>query len=161
MKKVNALILFSLFLVLLILFSWKSFSSPENNLKVISTDLPCLVPNLDLAMHIHQKLEIIVDSKEETIPAEIGLEGTCHRPIHTHETNGEIHIESQIIKDYTLGDFFTIWGKLIQRDGHTTTMIVDDQPSLEFEKLILKDDQKIKLIYTSAEGGSFSGGKIK
>ncbi len=148
MKKVNTLILFSLFLILLVLFSWQSFSSKEDKPKAIFTDLPCLVPNLDLAMHTHQKLEIIIDGKEEIIPAEIGLEGACHRPIHTHETNGEIHIESQTIKDYVLGDFFTIWGKLIQRDRYTMTMAVDGKPSLEFEKLILKDNQKIKLIYT-------------
>lgn len=112
------------------------------------TSVPCLVPNLPLATHIHPELSIIMDGKSVTIPAEIGLKGVCERVIHTHDASGQIHVESQTVRDYTLGDFFSVWGEKIQKDAYNLVMTVDGTPSKEFENLVLKENQKISLTYT-------------
>ncbi len=110
--------------------------------------VPCLVPNVDLVMHIHAVLTITVDGKDETVPANIGLGGSCEHALHTHDTTGTLHVESQTIRDWALGDFFQLWGKTIERDGYSVTMTVDGKPSQELNNLVLKDKQQIKLAYT-------------
>ena len=112
-----------------------------------TSELPCLLPNIDLAMHIHLKLHIIVDDKEEIIPANIGLTDNCHKPLHTHETDNELHVESQTIRDYTLGEFMSVWGKSIERDGYSVAMTIDDNPSAELGAHIFRDKEKIVLDY--------------
>jgi len=70
-----------------------------------------LQPNERLAFHIHPELKIFVDGKELTIPANIGIEPAGSRYIHTHQSDGVIHVESPVLHDFTLGDFFKVWGK--------------------------------------------------
>ena len=147
MKKVNALIIFSLFLVLLVLFS---FSKNKNSLSQISADVPCLLPNLPLVMHLHSELSIEIDGKIQNIPNTIGIEKSCERAIHMHnDTMGKIHVESQTVRDYTLGDFFSVWGEKIEKENYDLIMTVNNQPSKESSSVILKNDQKIKLVYTA------------
>lgn len=114
---------------------------------VDNSGVPCLVPNLPLVMHIHPHLAIEIDGKQKNLVKDIGISPTCERAIHTHEDTGEIHVESQIQRDYTLGDFMELWGEPIEREGYALMMSVDDQPSQEFGKLILKEKQQIKLTY--------------
>ncbi len=114
---------------------------------VDASGVPCLAPGLPLVMHLHPHLTIEIDGKQKIVSKNIGIGGTCERAVHTHEDTGEIHVESQIQRDYTLDDFMKLWNELIEREGYTLTMSVDDKPSQEFGKLILKDKQQIKLIY--------------
>ncbi len=113
------------------------------------TSVPCLVQGLPFTIHIHPELTVEIDGKPQTVPRDIGIGGVCERALHTHDGSGQIHIESQIQRDYTLGDFFTVWGEKIEKQNYTLTMLVDEKPSTEFGKLVLKDNQKIKLIYKS------------
>ena len=121
----------------------------KNNPFVDSIEVPCLVPNLPLVMHTHQNISVEIDGRAKIVPKDIGISSTCERAIHTHEATGEIHVESQIQREYTLNDFMATWGEPIDRAGETLTMLVDDKPSQEFGKLVLKDKQEIKLIYTT------------
>lgn len=114
---------------------------------VDTSGVPCLAPNLPLVMHLHPRLTIEIDGKPKKLVKDIGISPTCERAIHTHEDTGEIHVESQIQRDYTLDDFMKLWGEPIEREGYTLTMSVDEQPSQEFGTLVLKDKQQIKLIY--------------
>lgn len=41
----------------------------------------------------------------------ISKESKCLYWIHTHDETGKIHIESPLIRKFTLGDFFDIWGQ--------------------------------------------------
>ena len=111
-------------------------------------NLPCLAPNLPEVQHEHPNLKIIVDGKDETIPANIGLSGSCHRPLHTHDATGVIHIESQVVRDYKLGEFFEVWGQPLQKIGYELEMTIDGQLNSELENLIMKDKQEIVLKYT-------------
>src|SRR5437870_11139268 len=40
------------------------------------------------------------------IPGGIGFSSTCARPLHTHDTSGTIHVETDVNQNYTIGDFF-------------------------------------------------------
>jgi hypothetical protein len=63
-----------------------------------------------LAYHIHQHLDLWVNGKKVTVPAQIGIAQTFITEVHTHDTTGVIHVESPKTKDYVLGQFFGEWG---------------------------------------------------
>ncbi len=56
------------------------------------------------------QLQIIINGENQTIPARIGIAGTCVRPINTLTTSGTIHVRTDENRTYTLGDFFLVWG---------------------------------------------------
>src|ERR1700761_2624459 len=70
-------------------------------------------PTEGVAEHVHSQLLLYDRGKRLTVPASIGMSETagCLYWIHTHDSNGYIHIEAPVIKDYTLGQFFDIWGR--------------------------------------------------
>lgn len=119
---------------------------------------PCLVSNLPLLQHIHPKLHIFVDGKEETIPSDIGM-GACERAIHMHDVSGEIHVEAQDRHEYTLGEFFATWKKPLEREGYLLEMLVDGAASTELGALKFKDKQRIVLQYKGVIANNADGGK--
>lgn len=63
-------------------------------------------------LHIHQHLDVYVDGKAVEIPQGIGIPNpeTYISVIHTHTSDGVLHVESPTQQDYFLGQFFDIWG---------------------------------------------------
>ena len=76
--------------------------------------------------HIHAHLTIFVNGAARQIPAAIGIpgavaqqtptgtfigSGTCFYWLHTHAADGIVHIESPVVRTYTLGEFFDEWGQ--------------------------------------------------
>jgi hypothetical protein len=73
--------------------------------------LPPLSPMEGTAVHIHQHLDLYVDGRKVPVPARIGIHPAAgFAPLHTHDTSGVIHVESPTVRDYTLGQFFAVWG---------------------------------------------------
>ncbi|HEV2137896.1 MAG TPA: hypothetical protein VGR53_03575 [Nitrososphaerales archaeon] len=77
-----------------------------------ATPFPCAAEGNYI--HVHPYLQIWIDGKNVTIPAEIGItqSGSCLEPLHTHDSYGIIHVElskAEANKTWTLGDFFSIW----------------------------------------------------
>lgn len=70
------------------------------------------------AQHTHEHLDLFVDGQAITIPADIGINQAAGflAPIHTHDTTGIIHVESPVVRDFTLGEFFDVWG--VRFDSH-------------------------------------------
>lgn len=66
-----------------------------------------------LVYHIHSHLAVYLDGQPETIPADIGVRADCIYWLHTHDTSGVIHVESPTQTQYTLGQFFDIWGQTL------------------------------------------------
>ena len=65
-----------------------------------------------LVFHIHSHLDIFINGKPFTIPAQIGIiPGKCFYWLHTHDESGVIHIESPVSRNYTVGQFFDIWNQ--------------------------------------------------
>jgi hypothetical protein len=91
-----------------------------------------------LAFHIHAHLTVFVGGAPRQIPygvgiapplevqprpaAQFALGGAAFFWLHTHAADGIIHIESPIVRTYTLGDFFDIWHEPLgpQRVGPAT-----------------------------------------
>ena len=67
-----------------------------------------------LAFHIHEHLDLWVNGRKVTVPAEIGLDRFSFQPfvteLHTHDASGVIHVESAKRIPYTLGQLFGEWG---------------------------------------------------
>jgi hypothetical protein len=62
------------------------------------------------AFHIHQHLDVFVNGKHVTVPKLIGIyDGSFVTEIHTHTSDGVIHVESPTNRDYTLGQLFGEW----------------------------------------------------
>ncbi len=120
---------------------------PRIGKKTIATDVPCLIPNMPLNQHIHPHLAITIDGAAKIIPANIGL-ASCERALHTHDDTGIIHVEAQDKREYTLGDFFSVWGEQIKITNYTLVMTVDGRTNTALDKMLLKDKQEIMLTYT-------------
>ncbi len=121
----------------------------------------------ETAMHRHVLLHIIIGDEPITIPPYVGLPssaggtGNCVRPLHTHDATGKIHIESRVLRAYTLRDFFEIWAisqptgairfdreHLLQKDvtmhGGTIEVRIGpngDTPVTTYENTVLIDPQ--------------------
>ncbi len=61
--------------------------------------------------HIHPHLTLLDHGKPVEVPANIGIPGRCLYWLHTHTNDGIIHVESPQFGDFTLGEFFDIWGQ--------------------------------------------------
>jgi hypothetical protein len=62
--------------------------------------------------HIHARLHVYANGQPVTVPANIGIDqasGTASA-LHTHDTQGIIHIEADQPFTVKLSDFFEIWG---------------------------------------------------
>ncbi|HEY1331353.1 MAG TPA: hypothetical protein VGH10_07765 [Actinomycetota bacterium] len=64
------------------------------------------------AMHIHAHLDVFVEGRSVPVPAQIGIDPQAGflAPLHTHDGSGIVHVESPVVRTYTLGEFFDVWG---------------------------------------------------
>ena len=70
------------------------------------------LPAEGTTMHEHAAVKILVHGKNERIPTDIGIDtaaGTI-QSIHTHDDTGLVHLESSQSREFTLGEFFGVWG---------------------------------------------------
>lgn len=69
------------------------------------------------AFHIHAHLAIYDHGRAVPIPEDIGrpLFSGCFYWLHTHTPDGIIHVESPVVRTFTLGQFFAIWGEPLSR----------------------------------------------
>ena len=89
-------------------------------------------PLEQLVYHIHVHLTIFVDGRQQQVPVGIGIapplqvdrtplgdfavSGACFSWLHTHASDGIVHIESPVDRTYTLGQFFDIWKQPLGAD---------------------------------------------
>lgn len=101
-------------------------------------------------------MEIIVNGEKQTIPANVSIDSGCMRPVHTHDQTGTAHIEWKKPRDFALGDFFRVWGKTFNQsqvldfqadENHEVVVTVNGQRSEEYEKLVMRDGDRISIIY--------------
>ena len=106
--------------------------------------------------HIHPKLSIIIDGATQAIPENIGVKNNCMNPLHTHDASGMIHVESPVQKDFTLGDFFAVWGKTFSKDQILDTVVttpakltvrVNGTSVDTYENTIMNDKNQIEIEY--------------
>lgn len=96
-------------------------------------------------------LEMTVDGTPEIIGGGVGLTPTCIAEIHTGSEPGTIEaFSADPNRTFTLGDFFAVWGRSIERDGYALAATVGSTSTPEIANHILKDGDKITLTYTKA-----------
>jgi hypothetical protein len=69
-------------------------------------------------VHIHQHLDLYVDGKRLPVASDIGIaaDRSFISPLHTHEPppgdppDGIMHVESPTETNFSLGQFFAVWG---------------------------------------------------
>jgi hypothetical protein len=104
--------------------------------------------NEQVVYHIHAHLAVFVDGQPRQVPLGIGIGpplelqhvssgdfvagGSCFYWLHTHASDGVMHIESPTQKQYTLGEFFDVWGQNLTAgqvgpEVGTVTALVDGQ----------------------------------
>lgn len=111
----------------------------------------------NLALHNHAILNIIIDGEKQIIPGNIGILPGIMRPVHTHGLDNELHLEGPCQRDFTLHDFFAIWGRQFNSQcifdkctgEGTLSMKVNGEDNKEFENYIIKDDDDIVIEYSS------------
>ena len=66
-----------------------------------------------LNYHVHAHLDVFIDGSSHQVPANIGIMSspTCFYWLHTHTTDGIIHIEAPSARTFTLGQFLDIWNQ--------------------------------------------------
>ena len=117
-------------------------TSLENRLAAIN--LPALKTE-GTALHTHQHMDIFQDGKKITVPAGIGVDKTegIISPLHTHDETGVIHVESDDVRDYTLGQFLKIWGVIINKTDKIKVYVNGKKINGDYQKIVLEPYQEI------------------
>lgn len=109
-------------------------------------------------IHWHANLRIKILGQDQSISTNIGI-GIAHQPIHTHESDGVIHMEfSGLVKkdNIKLSRFFKIWGKTFNENcifdkcngaEGQIKMFVNGEQNYEFENYIMQNEDKIEIVF--------------
>jgi hypothetical protein len=107
----------------------------------------------DMVSHIHPNLTLIVDGSPSSVPENIGIGAPLYKdhsldkfgmtgmaPIHTHDSSGVIHVESNTNRSYTFDEFLNIWG--LDLNEKAIKISIDGKPvnSLDY---VLNDGDNI------------------
>lgn len=72
------------------------------------------LPAEGTTMHEHADVQVFVNGEQVTVPVGIGIDDAQQpaaiQSLHTHSEDGVVHIESSTVRDFTLGEFFDVWG---------------------------------------------------
>lgn len=112
------------------------------------------------AYHVHAHLTIYINGKQVTVPQGVGIaaDQSCFYWLHTHTTDGVVHIEFPRTGSPTLGNFLDIWRQEFSQLGFHNelassadwTVYVDGkQVTSDFNHLILRPHQVITIAYNS------------
>ena len=132
----------------------------ESGLKVRSAILGIpLLTREALAVHYHAHLDIFDNGESIPVPAGIGIsqkQGVIS-VLHTHDTSGFLHVEAPQAYDYTLGQFFGIWGLRLSKTCIGGLCATPGKPlrvwvnghlfNQDQTRLILADHQEIAIAY--------------
>lgn len=116
--------------------------------------------NEKMLMHIHPRLYLNMDGKPYFVPQNVGIDSDLWKdhsldqygmkgmsPLHTHTADGMIHVESKVVRNYTLGEFLDIWGLDLQ--GKSVSVSVYGEPISDYRNHVFKDEESIIMNITS------------
>lgn len=103
-------------------------------------------------LHIHTHLDVFVNGQPFEVPGGIGIvDNTCLYWMHTHKTNGVIHMESPKSTPFTLGQFFDIWkstAKRLPQTGEQPTIFVNGaKVDVDLKDVKLNAHDEVVLVY--------------
>lgn len=118
--------------------------------------LKTCVNHTGTGMHIHPHLKILINGEERNIQKDIGILRGCMRPLHTHDESGTIHNESAVRRDFTLGQFFEVWGEPFSPDTildarrdetHEIVVTVNGEAVTTYGDTVMRDKDQIIIEY--------------
>lgn len=102
-------------------------------------------------LHIHAHLDVFVAGRPVAVPQEIGIDVAAQQisPLHTHDDTGVIHIESPVVRDFTLGQFFAEWQQSLTGNpaGPTTVYVAGKPYTGDPAALVLRAHQEVAVVY--------------
>lgn len=127
-------------------------------------------------VYFHSNLSILIDGKPFKVPSQIGIDNDLWNdhsldkfgypgmpmdkegkttmpgmaPIYTTNDKGRITVGSIVDRDYSLGEFLRIWGKVDLKDKEVYAT-ADGKRVSHYENIILKNKQKIALNITTSQ----------
>jgi hypothetical protein len=111
--------------------------------------------NKPMVMHIHPSITIVdSNGKQMPLPTDIGINPSLWKdhsldqfgmqgmsPLHTHDSSGTLHVESNAQRDYSLGQFLDVWGGI---DSSKIIKVTSDGIEVEdYVSHVFKDGERI------------------
>ena len=111
--------------------------------------------NKPMVMHIHPSITIVdSNGKQMPLPTDIGINSSLWKdhsldqfgmqgmsPLHTHDSSGTVHVESNTERDYSLGQFLDVW------DGIDSSKVIkvtsDGTAVVDYASHVFKDGENI------------------
>lgn len=91
--------------------AWPTWVEPAGRVPV--SGVACAA---SVKYHLHSLVSIYKDGVRQGLPENVGR-GGCAYELHTHDVKGVIHIETDVAKKFTLGQFFALWGQPLSAGG--------------------------------------------
>ncbi len=168
MNKRQLILIIALIVVVIIVSVYIELAIKPQNTSLTSKNVN------PFAVHFHSNLSIILDNKPLVIPSQIGINASLWKdhsldkygvpgmpmdekgeknmpgmaPLYTTNDKGRITVGSVIEREYTLGEFLTIWGGLDLMDK-LVNATVNGNEIANYENITLEDDQQIELYIMS------------
>jgi hypothetical protein len=132
-------------------------------------------PDLNFALQLNARLNIAVGNQTARVPAGIGVQSSLwnyhgldqygkngRAPMFTIDNYGLVIVASSVVRNYTLGEFFQIWGKTF--DGRCVqvgsnlycntdgilTMSVNGKPNFQYDKYVLQNQDDVLIDFVPA-----------
>lgn len=148
----------ALTIVVIVGVGYLAVSAPKRPPSSITTREVALNCTTDMAtvFHIHPTLAISINGVSKEIPSNVGIKAGCMNALHTHDKTGLIHVESPEKRDFTLADFFAVWGEPFSStqlfdqtvdDAHLIRVIVNGEPVETYENTVLHERDDIVISY--------------
>jgi hypothetical protein len=136
-------------------------------LRLRAIGLPALTAEGQV-VHIHQHLDLFVDGRPVAVASDIGIaaDRSFISPLHTHEPqpgdppDGIMHVESPTETNFTLGQFFAVWGvrldakclggKCAAGDTRLRAWVNGEPLEGDPTRVVLAEHQEIVLAYGTA-----------
>jgi len=107
--------------------------------------------------HVHSHIDVFVDGQKKEVPTNIGIlsSPSCFFWLHTHSSDGVIHVEAPQTMEFTLGQFLDIWNQTRDSSGlfnsvsgkNVTAYVNGDQFQGNYRDIQLESRKQIVLAY--------------
>ncbi len=134
---------------------------PANSALVLDRAGDRGLPGAGSALHIHANVQLFVHGTQEEVPQGIGINGNDDASIHTHTADGVVHIESDTQRDFTLGDFFDVWGVRLsstclggfcdQGADHVQVFVDGTEVTTSIRGVVLDDQSVVVVTFGTAD----------
>jgi hypothetical protein len=96
------------------------------------------LPAEGTTLHEHANVQVFVNGEPQSVPQGIGVAEDGLASLHTHTGDGLVHVESSQVRDFTLGEFFDVWGVFL-----SPTCIGAHCQQADEELIVFLDGQRV------------------